>query len=358
MTKVKIYGAGSAGTHLAYASRQMDWDVCVVDPCEKARERQKLELFPKRYGAWDKAIRSSTPEQVRNEPFDIIIVATPPDSHLAIGLAELKAAQSRILLIEKPLCTPGDSLLAEFIEQAASSATRVLVGYNLNLVPATLKMVEWLNSRRVGDVIRIDVGFQESLEYIMGAHWWFESAAESYLSSIAAGGGALLEHSHAIALWLRLAAAAEAGQVIGVQGQAQERAIKGRKYDGATDLLLQTQSGILGLIQADFLSKPARKYAAILGTKGRIEWWANKKTGFDTVEFHADSEHEVIEIPKKRTDDFYPQVKYLSQILASTIPGKENDLSFGLEVMRIAELALISAGIWQVSPQNLKARHG
>ena len=41
MKKVKIYGAGSIGNHLAQASRRVGWDVAVVDPDAKALDRMK-----------------------------------------------------------------------------------------------------------------------------------------------------------------------------------------------------------------------------------------------------------------------------------------------------------------------------
>ena len=39
--KVKIYGAGSIGNHLAQASRRMGWDVDMCDTDPKALERTK-----------------------------------------------------------------------------------------------------------------------------------------------------------------------------------------------------------------------------------------------------------------------------------------------------------------------------
>jgi len=54
--KVKIYGAGSIGNHLAQASRRMGWEVAVVDPAAVALERMRKDIYPARYGAWDGSI--------------------------------------------------------------------------------------------------------------------------------------------------------------------------------------------------------------------------------------------------------------------------------------------------------------
>ena len=60
MKRVKIYGAGSIGNHLAHACRQLGWDVVVCDVSQSALERMKSEIYPARYGAWDAAIQLSS----------------------------------------------------------------------------------------------------------------------------------------------------------------------------------------------------------------------------------------------------------------------------------------------------------
>ena len=44
--KVKIYGAGSIGNHLANASRQMGWSVDICDVDRSALKRTKNEIYP------------------------------------------------------------------------------------------------------------------------------------------------------------------------------------------------------------------------------------------------------------------------------------------------------------------------
>ena len=48
--KIKIYGAGSIGNHLANASRTLGYsvDICDIDPA--ALERTKTQIYPSRYG--------------------------------------------------------------------------------------------------------------------------------------------------------------------------------------------------------------------------------------------------------------------------------------------------------------------
>ena len=51
--KVKIFGAGSIGNHLANASRKLDWEVDIYDISDDALDRTKNMIYPSRYGNWD-----------------------------------------------------------------------------------------------------------------------------------------------------------------------------------------------------------------------------------------------------------------------------------------------------------------
>lgn len=106
MTTVKILGAGSIGNHLAHGARQLGWHVTMTDVDPAALERTRQEIYPARYGAWDEAIRLASPEALAGEHFDVVILGTPPDSHLALALTEIRASRPKLLLIEKPLCPP------------------------------------------------------------------------------------------------------------------------------------------------------------------------------------------------------------------------------------------------------------
>ena len=56
MFKVKIFGAGSIGNHLAQAARRMGWSVDMCDIDIEALERTKNDIYPSRYGEWDDKI--------------------------------------------------------------------------------------------------------------------------------------------------------------------------------------------------------------------------------------------------------------------------------------------------------------
>ena len=105
MTKVKIIGAGSIGNHLANAARKKGWDVTICDKDLDALARMKHEIYPQRYGSFDKDIKLFNVNDVPRDDFDWIFIGTPPDSHISLAMTALKENPKGIL-IEKPLSGP------------------------------------------------------------------------------------------------------------------------------------------------------------------------------------------------------------------------------------------------------------
>ena len=126
--RVKVIGAGSIGNHLAHGCRTLGMDVTIVDLSSDALQRTRDVIYPTRYSAWDEKIRLATPTEVEGENFDVVIVGTPPATHLAIATSEMKANPPKLMLIEKPLSHPDAAAVGKFGETAGNSATRVLVG--------------------------------------------------------------------------------------------------------------------------------------------------------------------------------------------------------------------------------------
>ena len=111
--KVKIIGAGSIGNHLAQASRRAGWDVAITDADPAALERTRTDIYPARYGAWDENIKLFRAGEEPKTGCDVIMIGTPPDSHMKLSLAAI-AENPRLLHIEKPLATPDLAGVADF----------------------------------------------------------------------------------------------------------------------------------------------------------------------------------------------------------------------------------------------------
>ena len=210
--RVKIYGAGSIGNHLAHAALQMGWRVTVCDISDNALARMKNSIYPGRYGRWNDNIELFTNDKAPTGNFDLIFVGTPPDVHIDMALAAIKE-EPLAILVEKPLCTPSLRQAQELYETARKAQVKVFVGYDHVVGQATQKVEELLTLGTVGEVETIDVEFREHWAGIFAAHPWLTGPADSYLGFWERGGGASGEHSHAINLWQHFAHVIGAGRV-------------------------------------------------------------------------------------------------------------------------------------------------
>ena len=212
MQTVKIYGAGSIGNHMANASRAMGMKVDVVDIDETALNRMKGDIYPSRYGAWDENISLHTPKDEPVGGHDLIIVGTPPDTHVQLAREAVKSRPSAIL-VEKPLCSLGLENLRELIAEADEHGVRMFIGYDHVVGKATRLVEQYIAEGAIGAPLTIDVEFREHWGGIFAAHPWLAGPSDSYLGFSQRGGGASGEHSHGINLWQHLCHVVGGGRV-------------------------------------------------------------------------------------------------------------------------------------------------
>ncbi len=344
MIRSKILGAGSIGNHLAHPCRQHGFAVTLCDTDPAALERTRRDIYPSRYGAWDEAIVPSAPEAVAGASFDLTIIGTPPDSHLPLALAELEGSPPRVLLIEKPLCTPDLRDLDRLVARAAETGTRVLVGYNHRTTAHTVLAAHWLAEADLGEVVTLRAQFREHWGGIFAAHPWLAGPADSYLGFTARGGGALGEHSHAINLWQYFAELGGQGRIVEVAAMLDEVEADGARYDRIAQLSVRTESGLIGTIVQDVVTRPARKWLRLEAEHGHLEWQANVDPGHDLVRLHrhglAPREER---IAKTRPDDFRGEIAHVAELLKTPDAPSALDLRAGIDTMRVIVAALASA---------------
>lgn len=336
---VKIIGAGSIGNHLAQACRRMGWDVAIVDSDPEALERTKTDIYPKRYGAWDEAIQLYEAAAAPRGGFDIIIIGTPPDSHMKLALAAIEE-NPRLLHIEKPMCTPDLAGVAEFEQvMRAHPQTIVTIGYDHAVGESAEAARDMAMSGTFGTILTIDVEFREHWQGIFGAHPWLAGPWETYLGYWKRGGGAGGEHSHALHLWLFFARAlgwGGAGDVASMLDVV--KGSHGEEYDRLAAFSLRTEKGGVGRVVQDVITYPTKKWARLQGEQGFIEWIGNGVPGGDLVRYQIEG-LEVVEkvFPKKRPDDFYRETLHYNALLSSKIKPEDSPLSFerGLEVIKV-----------------------
>ncbi len=335
MPKVLIIGAGSIGNHLAHACRIKKWEVDIVDIDSQALDRTRNEIYPSRYGSWDEDILlySSIPQ---NRVWDTIIIGTPPDTHTAIALDILKEHTPKVLLIEKPLTTPGMKDQDALTTALKNSGTRCLIGFNHNITDNT-KFVETLIAQEiVGYPTGLSVSWLEDWSGIFKAHPWLTGPKDTYLGFTARGGGACCEHSHAIALWIHFSKKLALGSIRRIVGDMDMVRDNNVSYDETTEIRLTTAQGVVGVVKQDVKSLPATKMARIDGENGFIEWYANYESNCDFVRWCSDDK--IIQerkFPKTRPDDFKNEINLIQEIMQSNLGSSAIDYEIGLQVAEI-----------------------
>lgn len=343
--RVKIYGAGSIGNHLAQACRRIGWSVSVVDPDSKALERMKNDIYPTRYGSWDNSIELFKLGSEPKKGFDAIFIGTPPHVRMQLARSVL-AEKPAILQLEKPICTPSLDGVKEFQHDLIKSKTSVIVGYDHVLGKAVTKAEEILKRNILGDILALDVSFRETWKAIFAAHPWLSGPHDTYLGHSKRGGGASGEHSHATNLWQHFAHLFGFGRVKKVSAALQLVTTDKVDYDQSCFLNLITERGFVGRVVQDVITYPVQKLVRIQGTKGFLEIEIGGWESGDLVRFAKDGkEVEEIRITKTRPDDFFEEIKHIDDIVSGRVDYADSPVSFerGLLTMKVIAAAHQSA---------------
>ncbi len=345
MKRVKIFGAGSVGNHLGNACRSLGWDVLICDTDPAALDRTKNLIYPSRYGKWDDAIKLSTVDDAPKDGFDIIIVGTPPDSHIDIAISAIKESRPRLLLIEKPLATPDLRGCQELYELAKSKDTIVVVGYDHVLGKNTKEVEKMLTQRIIGNTLTMDVSFREYWGGILLAHPWLKGPEDSYLAFSHRGGGASGEHSHAANLWQHFAHVLDRGKVTEVTAKMDIVSNESVNYDRLCIMCLRTEEGFMGTVIQDVITIPTVKSCKIQGEDGYIKWEVGYKKDVNLVRcFKSDGEVSDVELPTSRPEDFILEMQHVDDILEGKIEPEKSPIYIerGLDTMMVVAAAHIS----------------
>jgi predicted dehydrogenase len=345
-TTVHVYGAGSIGNHLTHACRAKDWDVTVIDQDPAALERMRTSIYPSRYGSWDRSIRLTTPAELGEPAPHLVILGTPPDSHMGLALSILERGAPKAMLVEKPLCTPNLSDCDLLDQLATRTGTHVLVGYNHTLVPASVAAATMIRSGALGRPLTLIAEFREYWGGIFSAHPWLSGPADSYLGFWQRGGGASGEHSHAMNIFQFFASVLGAGRVTEVTALLDYVEQDGCAYDRLCQLHVRTESGLAGSIVQDVITEPPQKRVRVQGDRGFVEWYVNYQKDQDrVVSGSAGGPAEHVEFPKTRPDDFRPEIDHVERLLTGLDAASESPIHLhrGLETMLVIAAAHRSA---------------
>jgi len=343
--KVKIHGAGSIGNHLAQASRRMGWSVDICDIDKKALIRTMNDIYPSRYGIWDNEISLYNCNEVPVGVYDLVIIGTPPDSHMSLARAAVKEG-AKAVLVEKPLCAPDLYGAQELFDEAKEANCTVFVGYDHAISKSAVYMAKLLEDGKVGNVQTIDVEFREYWGGIFAAHPWLNGPSDTYLGFWERGGGACGEHSHAINLFQMFANSSKIGRIVEVNSSMEYVKDSEVNYDSLCLMQIKTENGMIGRIVQDVITQPARKWARVQGNNGFIEWYCGNKPGVDSVIYGENNKStKTEEISKTRPDDFYEEMKHIDLAIKNKSIYDKSPISLkkGLDSALVIAAAHLSA---------------
>ena len=153
--KIKIIGSGSIGNHYANAYVNRNHDVSVFDISSEALERMKNVIYPDRYGKWDNRINLLNTENLIIK-YDLVIIGTPPSSHINEAIKCIKNSNANIVHIEKPISLLNDPSLSEFNQLRKNSSIKIINGYNYNFSKPILKALDIISNNKLGRPIFIN----------------------------------------------------------------------------------------------------------------------------------------------------------------------------------------------------------
>lgn len=343
MFNVKVLGAGSIGNHMSHAARSLGWSVTLCDNDRAALRRTRDSIYPARYGTWDPGIRLCETKDAPKAGYDLIIVGTPPDTHMPLAFEALDESP-KALLVEKPLCTPDLARAQELLDRAHVTGVKAFVGYDHVVGKAAQEAGRTLSTRALGEALTIDVEFREHWGGIFGAHPWLAGPWDSYLGYTRRGGGASGEHSHAVNLWQHFAHAAGAGRIREVSAVL-DVVCDGRvDYDRICMANLRTESGLVGRVVQDVITRPPRKWGRIQSSAGSIEWHCGFAPDCDAVIRRIETgEPETLRFAKTRPQDFIQELSYIHNAVQADTAATDLSLERGLDTMLVIAAIHLSA---------------
>ena len=333
--RVKIYGAGSIGNHHIQAFRSVGAEVTVVDRDPEALRRMREEIYPSRYGAWDEAIIQVESKDEPTGGFDVIIIGTPPHTHMAVAIKAI-TEDPKVLQIEKPICTPDLSGLREFVEaMKVHSGTKVVVGFNHVLAKNTLLVEQLMKEKGIelGKLRSIEAEIRSSWDGILKAHPWLNGPLDTYLGYWQKGGGASGEHIHGFNIWTHFAHQNGFGRIAEVSALMEYEKEGEAEYDKQCFLQVVTQDGLVGRITQDLITFPKKKWARLQYEHGAIEWHNDVTKTTDVVKF-LPKEGEPIEtvIEKTRLEEFAVEAEHIKGLVEGAVSIEDSPIAFSKAV--------------------------
>lgn len=280
---VLVLGCGSIGRRHIRNLRLLGRRVLAYDPDIARRDWVRRELGCETV---------DDPRRALDNDLEATWICTPPHRHAQGARSAL--ARGIPCFIEKPLAhnrTDGEALAA----LSRRSRTRAAVGYQLRWMPALRWIKKSLEAGRWGKLLhlRAYVG-----QYLPDWRPW-QDYRKSYTADRSQGGGVLLDCSHEIDLcrWL-------AGEIREAYCRAERLSTLDIAVADTAELVLGFESGAMGSVHLDMISRGPRRGLEILATEATVIWdqpsftvriysaktrrWSEKRFPFDVNELYLE----------------------------------------------------------------------
>ena len=333
MKKILIFGAGSIGNHMAHASRKLNHLVSVTDINLKALKRMKNQIYPRRYENWDKSITLINYSEVfkKKENYDLIIIGTPPSTHLELLKKINKNLNFKNILIEKPLSTP---LKNDFSLIKIKDNYKKFIGYNHSISSSFSFFIKMINRLNKKNIREIEINWCENWLGIMNAHFWMKNKKESYLSYFKNGGGSLQEHSHGLHLAYIISRKLNLNILKNLSCKIYKD--KTKKYDISTQMSSCNEELFFNY-RTNLISFPARKNIIINSKNFKFEWYCNfiKNTDKVVITNLKTNKNKSKIFKKTRSSEFENEIKYILNCDLKKYKNSPINILNGISVQKI-----------------------
>ena len=315
MKKVLIFGSGSIGNHFANAlSRIGTYVIYVTDISDLSLKRMKNKIYPERYGKWNKKINLISYSSSFNlkHIFDLVIIGTPPDTHLSLFRMIKKKILYKKILIEKPL-TPFNH---EFKKIYEGNKNSIFCGYNHSVSKSFTDLIKKFRKIKKNELRLIKINWSEGFKGILNAHFWLNDEFDSYLGNYKRGGGALHEHSHCLHLAICLIKEKFNISDFKIEFKNVIKNNNKLRYDSYAQVVFYKQN-LKIVVETDLLNNfQTDKSIEVFSKSQDLYWSCSYSKEFDIVIEQSENKknRKIKKFKKDRTMEFINELKHIDSI--------------------------------------------
>ena len=253
-----VIGTGSIGRrHVQCLSEMGVCDICIAEPAEKNRLAAEKDFDIKESFA--------DVDQALERDYEGVVVAVPNFLHAEVGCKVIEKKMN--LLLEKPIEINLESAL-KIAEAARVNKVVCMVGYCLRFETGLREVFKIVQSGRLGKIYSVDMSIGHYLpDWRAGIDY-----RSTYSGKRAQGGGVCLDLSHEFDYFRWFFG--EAKDVVSVVKKVSDLEID---VEDVADCIITTESGVIGRIHLDYLSRVAERRLSINGSKGKLEYDLNTR---------------------------------------------------------------------------------